>query len=304
MSYGSKAFGHPFQPSSVTTRVRRARPRLPRVQKIGMRPVRAAVEDADGRAFACEALVPGVSELVRLRVEDAELLQAVEVAAPRSGRGRVGHFLLPQVVHGRLQRRLRRCLVQVGLGDPEWRSCLLQLNQLHRDNPRQPGQLRRRGHAERADHQRDVARIRVPAVAHERGGGWLQRRSSPSRRRRRASWRPSRRGRGAPCRALSRAESDFDLTACGRDFPKIFRRSRAPPRRRPGATTRGRLQAQHVQETDGGACEGSPFPVSLSPDENRKFPAGINPFSPPLVKPSGLAGVLRLGHGAVIQRFE
>ena len=302
MSYGSKAFGHPFQPSSVTTRVRRARPRLPRVQKIGMRPVGAAVEDADGRAFAGEALVPGVSELVRLRVEDAELLQAVEVAAPRSGRGRVGHFLLPQVVHGRLQRGLRRCLVQVGLGDPERRSCLLQLNELHRDNPRQPGQLRRRGDAERADHQRDVARIRVPAVAQERGG------VGGSVALRRCVDEDALRGtlldEGAePLVELCAGRVGLRLDRL-RGFPKIFRRRRAPPRRRPGATTRGRLQAQHVQETDGGACAGSPFPVSLSPDENRKFPAGINPFSPPLVKPSGLAGVLRLGHGAVIQRFE
>ena len=73
--------------------VSRARPRLPRVQEIGMRPVGAAVEDADGRTFAGEALVPGIGELVRLRIEDAELLQAVEVAALRRRSGRVRNLL-------------------------------------------------------------------------------------------------------------------------------------------------------------------------------------------------------------------
>ncbi len=60
-----------------------------------MRPVGAAVQDADGRSLAGEALVPGVGELVRLGVEDAELAEAFEVAALRRRRIEIGDFLLP-----------------------------------------------------------------------------------------------------------------------------------------------------------------------------------------------------------------
>src|SRR6185437_11659668 len=65
--------------------VRRSRPGLPRVQKVRMRPVGAAVEDADSRPLARKACIPGIRELVSLGVENAELLQLLEVAAPRCG---------------------------------------------------------------------------------------------------------------------------------------------------------------------------------------------------------------------------
>ena len=202
MSYGSKAFGHPFQPSSVKVlsvapdHVCHVFRRSGCAQSVPPSRMLTVVPSPAKPWFQASA------NLCVFASRTPSCFRRSKLPAPRSGRGRVGHFLLPQVVHGRLQRRLRRCLVQVRLGDPERRSCLLQPDELHRDDPRQPGELRRRGDAERADHQRDVARIRVPAVAQERGGGGAQRRSSPLRRRRRASWRPSRRGRGAPCRAL------------------------------------------------------------------------------------------------------
>ena len=88
---GSNAFGQPFQPARVAGK---AGPCLPRADQVGVAEVGAAVQDADGRAGAGESGVPRLGEVVRLGVEERELLQLLEVGAGERRRLAVRDLLL------------------------------------------------------------------------------------------------------------------------------------------------------------------------------------------------------------------
>ena len=106
---GSKAFGQPFQPARAPGL---SGPGLPRPEEVGVPEVRAAIEDADGHAGAGVAGLPCRREVVRLGVEERQLLERLEVRARERRRLRVRDFLVVQALerfaqHG-LARRLAR----------------------------------------------------------------------------------------------------------------------------------------------------------------------------------------------------
>jgi hypothetical protein len=159
-----------------------------------MAEVGAAVEHADGSALTGVAGLPGLGELVRVGVEDAELLQRLEVRALERGRVAVRHVvgLLPLAPGAQLLRR--GALVEQRIGDAPRLARLLELDEPDGHDALDAGQLGERLHADAPDDER-----LAPA-------SWPSRplRGAPSPRRCPRTWR---RGRDL----LGRAAADLGL---------------------------------------------------------------------------------------------
>jgi hypothetical protein len=106
-----------------------------------MAEVGAAVEHADGSALTGVAGLPGLGELVRVGVEDAELLQRLEVRALERGRVAVRHVvgLLPLAPGAQLLRR--GALVEQRIGDAPRLARLLELDEPDGHDALDAGQL-------------------------------------------------------------------------------------------------------------------------------------------------------------------
>jgi hypothetical protein len=116
--------------------------------------VGAAVEHADRGALARVAGLPRLGELVRLGVEDAELLQLLEVRALERRRVGVGHVVGLLLLAPGPQLLGRRPPVEQRVGIAEWAGGALELDQVDPDDALDAGELLQLLDADAPEHER------------------------------------------------------------------------------------------------------------------------------------------------------